>query len=128
VRQTSVSRAERLVCPACGHGALRSRGVFSRSAECESCRSAFGDATVGVLEQIAALPDALGEHACECGHPEMRSLPDGTFHCPACRSEVVAAEPVAAPSQATHKRRRTKGEQRRGAATTGLAIRGPERS
>jgi uncharacterized Zn finger protein (UPF0148 family) len=89
VRQTSVSRADRLVCPACGHGALRSRGVFSRSAECESCSRAFDDVTVGTLEQIAALPDALGEHACECGHPDMRSLPDGTFHCPACRSEVL---------------------------------------
>ena len=33
----------------------------------------------------------MGKHACECGHPEMRSLPDGTFHCPACRSEVVPA-------------------------------------
>jgi hypothetical protein len=89
VRQTSVSRADRLVCPACGHGPLRSRGLFSRSADCESCCRAFDDATVGTLEQIAALPDAQGEHACECGHPEMRSLPDGTFHCPACRSEVV---------------------------------------
>jgi hypothetical protein len=108
VRQTSVSRADRLVCPACGHGPLRSRGLFSRSADCESCCRAFDDATVGTLEQIAALPDALGEHACECGHPYMRSLPDGTFHCPACRSEVVAAESVSGPSRATHKRRRTK--------------------
>jgi DNA-directed RNA polymerase subunit RPC12/RpoP len=90
VRQTTVSRADRLVCPACGHGALRSRGLFSRSAECESCSRAFDDVTVGTLEQIAALPDALGEHACEeCGHPEMHSLPDGTFHCAACRSEVL---------------------------------------
>ena len=88
--QTSVSRADRLVCPACGHGALRSRGLFSRSAECESCSRTFDDVTVGTLEQITALPVALGEHACEeCGHPEMRSLPDGTFHCPACRSEVL---------------------------------------
>jgi uncharacterized Zn finger protein (UPF0148 family) len=124
VRQMSVSRADRLVCPACGHGALRSRGVFSRSAACESCCRAFDDVTVGTLEQIAALADALGEHACECGHPEMRSLPDGTFHCPACRSEVVAAESVSAPSRTTRTR---EGEQRRGTATTGLARRGPER-
>ena len=74
MRQTSVSRADRLVCPACGHGALRSRGLFSRSADCESCCRAFDDVTVGTLEQIAALPEAQGEHACECGHPEMRSL------------------------------------------------------
>jgi hypothetical protein len=40
------------------------------------------------LRQITALPEALGSHACECGHPEMRRLPDGTFHCPSCGSEV----------------------------------------
>jgi hypothetical protein len=39
--------------------------------------------------QINALADALGRHACECGHPEMRRLPDGVFHCPACGSEVI---------------------------------------
>ena len=97
MRRTSViaqlrSRPDRLVCPACGYGALRPRGSLSRSAECESCCCAFGGSTVGTLRQIAALPDALGKHACECGHPEMRSLPDGTFHCPACRSEVVPTE------------------------------------
>src|SRR5215207_84594 len=95
MRRTSViaqlrSRPDRLVCPVCGYGALRPRGSLSRSAECESCCCAFGGSTVGTLRQIAALPDALGKHACECGHPEMRSLPDGTFHCPACRSEVVS--------------------------------------
>jgi hypothetical protein len=48
------------------------------------------------LRRIPALPDALGSHACEeCGHPEMRLLPDGTFHYPAYRSEVF---PVGAPS------------------------------
>ncbi len=48
---------------------------------------------LGALRQIVALPDALGKHACEeCGHPEMRRLPDGTFHCPACGSEVVPLE------------------------------------
>jgi len=41
------------------------------------------------LRNICALPDALGKHACECGHPEMRRLPDGTYHCPACGSEVL---------------------------------------
>src|SRR5215211_5352131 len=70
------SRPDHLVCPVCGYGAL-----------------CLGGGIVGTLKQIVALPDAMGKHACECGHPEMRSLPDGTFHCPACRSEVVPTEP-----------------------------------
>lgn len=48
------------------------------------------------LRRISALPDALGKHACEeCGHPEMRLLPDETYHCPGCGSEVL---PIDAPS------------------------------
>ncbi len=55
---------------------------------------------LGALRQIVALPDALGKHACEeCGHPEMRRLPDGTFHCPACRSEVLPIDASSAPSR-----------------------------
>jgi uncharacterized Zn finger protein (UPF0148 family) len=50
-------------------------------------------AMLATLRGISALPDALGSYACEeCGHPEMRLLPDGTFHCPACRSEVLPLE------------------------------------
>jgi hypothetical protein len=42
------------------------------------------------LLEILSLPVGLGRHACEeCEHPEMRLLPGGVFHCPACRSEVV---------------------------------------
>jgi hypothetical protein len=29
------------------------------------------------------LPGAVGRHACECGHPEMRRLPDEVYWCPA---------------------------------------------
>jgi hypothetical protein len=55
---------------------------------------------LGALRQIVALPDALGKHACEeCGHPEMRLLPDGTFHCPACRSEVLPSDASSTPSR-----------------------------
>jgi hypothetical protein len=50
------------------------------------------------LEQIIALPDALGEHACGCGHPEMRRLPDETFHCPSCGAEVLSIETISGPS------------------------------
>jgi ribosomal protein L37AE/L43A len=33
------------------------------------------------------------ELACECGHPEMRRLPDGVYWCPACGSEVPPVSP-----------------------------------
>ena len=84
----TTSKPGYFVCPGCGSGELFTRG--SDQARCNSCGCAFDGAIVGTLEQIVALPDALGEHACEeCGHPEMRCLPDKTFHCPACGSEVL---------------------------------------
>jgi hypothetical protein len=58
----------------------------------DRCARATEDPFLRTLEQIVALADVLGEHACECGHPEMRRLPDGVFHCPACGSEVVPLE------------------------------------
>src|SRR3712207_7693928 len=61
--------------------------LFRSLAECDSCGREVEGALLRTLEQIVALPDALGEHACECGHPEMRRLPDGVFHCPACGSD-----------------------------------------
>jgi ribosomal protein L37AE/L43A len=79
-----VSRAHSIVCPACELGELDP--VLSR---CDSCGRVLAGAVLETLRQIVALPDALGAHACECGHPEMRRLPDGVSHCPACGSEVV---------------------------------------
>ena len=81
--------------------AASSWGFLSRLAECDRCRRAFDKTIVETLKQIVTLPEALGEHSCECGHPEMRRLPDGVFHCPACGSEVLPvsipeARPVAA--------------------------------
>jgi ribosomal protein L37AE/L43A len=84
------SKPNSIVCPACGRGELGTRGLDL--AECESCGHAVEGAVLRTLGQIVALPSALGEHACECGHPEMRRLPDGVFHCPACGSEVVPLE------------------------------------
>ena len=84
------SRPNHLVCPTCGHGELRFRGLLSRLADCDSCECAFDEVALGTLKEIVALPESTGTHACEdCGHPEMRCLPDGVFHCPACRSEVL---------------------------------------
>jgi ribosomal protein L37AE/L43A len=76
-----------IVCPRCGSGELRPREP--ELASCDSCGLSVEGAVFRTLEQIATLPDASGAHACECGHPEMRRLPDGVFHCPACGSEVL---------------------------------------
>ena len=86
------SRSEYLVCPVCQAGELHPFG--GECARCSSCGCTLGAATLLTLEQIIALPDALGKHACECGHPEMRGLPDGAFHCPACGAEVLPIEAV----------------------------------
>jgi hypothetical protein len=51
------------------------------------------------LRSIATLPDTRGSHACECGHPEMRLLPDRTYHCPSCGSEVLPIDAPSIPSE-----------------------------
>ena len=79
-----------IICPLCEEGELRLDE--NGSARCDSCARVVGDALLRTLEQVVALADALGKHACECGHPEMRRLPDGVFHCPACGSEVIPLE------------------------------------
>ena len=75
-----------MVCPSCGVGELRQAG--EGLVRCEDCEGALDGEMLGTLVQIAALPEALGSRPCECGHPEMGLLPDGTSHCPACGSEV----------------------------------------
>lgn len=91
------SGARRLVCPFCESGELVSLGPgFAR---CGSCGMPLVGSTLETLRDIVGLPDALGSHPCECGHPEMRELPDGVFHCPACRSEVLPIQ-VAVPGSA----------------------------
>ena len=95
------SRAGAIVCPHCEAG---EKCFFDGiSVRCDSCACTVEDAVVRTLEQIASLPDALGEHACECGHPEMRKLPDGVFHCPACGSEVVSKSVLRIPPMLTDK-------------------------
>jgi ribosomal protein L37AE/L43A len=76
-----------LICPFCEAHELRPFG--HNSARCEYCGGILGGSLLQTLQEIIELPDALGSHACECGHPEMRRLPDGVYRCPACGSEVV---------------------------------------
>ena len=69
------------------------RPLSRAAARCASCGCLLNGTALKTLKQIIALPDAVGGHACECGHPEMRRLPDGVFRCPSCGSEVL---PIAA--------------------------------
>jgi ribosomal protein L37AE/L43A len=108
MRRTSLpshatTRPGHLICPVCESGELYTRRLAPLLAGCDSCGGAFDDVVLGMLEQIVALADVVGKHACECGHPEMRRLPDSTFHCPACRSEVVPTESNPTPSSALRK-------------------------
>jgi ribosomal protein L37AE/L43A len=81
------TKTHTLTCPFCEAHELRAFG--HNSARCDSCGGLLSGALLGTLHRIVALPDALGVHACECGHPEMRLLPDGVYRCPACGSEVL---------------------------------------
>jgi hypothetical protein len=77
-----------IICPICEAGELRSGG--HNEIQCPVCGYAPSHSVLEALQQIISLPDALGSHACEeCGHPEMRRLPDGVSHCPGCGSEVL---------------------------------------
>ena len=93
---SSVSRQGSLVCPICEVGKLRPSD--RNSMRCEPCGGRLSGPMLEELRRISALPDVSGSHACECGHPEMRRLPDGVFHCPACGSEVLPIDASSDPS------------------------------
>ncbi|CAN5640272.1 hypothetical protein BH24ACT20_BH24ACT20_09100 [soil metagenome] len=79
------------ICPLCEAATLQPAG--QNSARCSSCGCLLHGDILETLRQIDNLPDVFGDHACECGHPEMRRLPDGVFRCPACGSEVLPITP-----------------------------------
>lgn len=89
-----VSGVGAIICPKCeiGRVSCDASGV----PRCDFCRRALREEVFELLGKIVSLPDAVGSHACECGHPEMRLLPGNVFWCPACGSEVVPAETEAA--------------------------------
>ena len=101
MKTTFPSTSDHLVCPACHAGQLHPFG--GERARCGRCGYVPDAAMLLLLHQIIALPDTRGKHACECGHPEMRLLPDGVYHCPACGSEVLAIE-VPSSSTRTHRK------------------------
>ena len=86
-RLSKTSGLGSLVCPFCEAGEIERTG--SNSARCISCGKVLGRWILETLRGLLALPESLGAHACECGHPEMRRLPDMVFHCPACGSEIL---------------------------------------
>jgi ribosomal protein L37AE/L43A len=88
------SKSDSLVCPFCEVDSIRLPAAHA--ALCEFCGERLSRAVLKTFWQLARLPDAQGDHPCECGHPEMRRLPDGTYHCPACGSEVLplGASPI----------------------------------
>jgi ribosomal protein L37AE/L43A len=81
------STTHSIICPCCGINELErsATGVVG----CSRCDRPIGTQVLKTLEQIVSLPDAIGSHACECGHPEMRRLADGVLRCPGCGSEVL---------------------------------------
>jgi ribosomal protein L37AE/L43A len=85
------SRTDLLVCPSCEAGELRLPNMAHPT--CDSCSVTVSQSEFATLRQIVALPEAIGAHACECGHPEMRLLPDGVYLCPACGAEVLPFRP-----------------------------------
>jgi ribosomal protein L37AE/L43A len=105
VRSPTASRLDQIICPFCESGSLVPRGPgFAR---CGSCGLPLLGSLLETLREVVGLPDALGSHACEeCAHPEMRLLPDGVYHCPACGSEVVPAGAGAGGGAAGARRRR----------------------
>jgi ribosomal protein L37AE/L43A len=93
MHDSTTTGADPLSCPFCEVYELEPSG--HDSARCSSCRGFLGRELLKTLRQITELPDVIGRHACEdCSHPEMRRLPDGVFHCPACGSEVIPTNSV----------------------------------
>ena len=89
VHESITTKAQSLSCPFCEVYELEPFG--HTSLRCASCGSFVTGTLLETLSQIVDLPDAVGTHACDCGHPEMRCLPDAVYWCPACGSEVVPA-------------------------------------
>src|SRR5215211_3789814 len=104
MEDTFATRSHPLTCPFCEVDELRPFG--HNSARCGSCGGLLSGTLLETLHKKVKLPDVVGGHACECGHPEMRQLPDGVYRCPACGEDLRAAgrAPVHAVRELAHLR------------------------
>jgi DNA-directed RNA polymerase subunit RPC12/RpoP len=84
------SRPHSIFCPVGESSELSSNGASMT--RCDECGYALIKDVLEMVRQIAALPEVVGEHACDSGHPQMRLLSDGVYRCPACGSEVLPSE------------------------------------
>ena len=73
-------------CPLCGRGEMLMVNAFL--VRCTECEETISYSLFKTLHEIRNLREARGKHPCECGHPEMRRLPDGTYRCPSCNPEI----------------------------------------
>ena len=89
MEDSTTARFHSIPCPFCEVYEVELSG--DGPARCASCRGSLDAELLSTLRKIQALPEALGAHSSECGHPEMRRLSDGVFHCPARGSEVLPA-------------------------------------
>jgi hypothetical protein len=92
MHQDSITAGGRsLCCPFCVAHDLEPFGP--NSAGCQSCGIELSGARLETLRQLSELSDLASPPACECGHPEMRCLPDGgvywVYWCPSCGSKVL---------------------------------------
>ena len=91
------SNTNSIICPCCGINELERS--TDGEARCTRCDRPISNQVLKTLAQIVSLPDAIGSHACECGHPEMRHLADGVLWCPSCGSEVIPLSASATRSE-----------------------------
>ena len=83
-RSSMASKPCSLVCPLCEAGRLHTLG--HDKARCDSCLGPLSGAMLEALSEIAILQNAVGSHACECGHPRCDSCLTG---CSTARPAVV---------------------------------------
>lgn len=84
-----VSIGDSIVCPRCEVGEISEEARDGDVVRCRFCGRSTRWELFDYLRKLVAMPSAPGLHPCECGHPEMRLLPDGVYWCPSCGSEVL---------------------------------------